>query len=86
MDIYEECKQETNKSSSNKVKTLLEKLNKKDAESLKRALLDPAISTRTIARVLESNKIDCGVWALNTWRRQNGVERVSTHSLVKENK
>ena len=86
MDIYEECKLESNKSPTNKVKILLDTLNKKDAEGLRKALLDPNISTRTIARVLEGNKIDCGVWAINTWRRQNGVQRSSTHSLIKENK
>ena len=86
MDIYEECKQEAIKSSTNKVEVLLETLNKKDAESLKKALLDPAISTRTIARVLESNKIECGVWAINKWRRHKGIALSSTHTLIKENK
>lgn len=81
MDFYEECKSETNQHQSLKVDNLLASLNKKDAESLKKALLDPDVPTRAIERVLRKNKIECGCWAINQWRRTNGITLRTTNTL-----
>lgn len=74
MDFYEQCKTDANQKKQLKVDIVLQELDKKDAESLKKALLDDTIPSRTIARVLEGNSIDCGVWAVNQWRKSNGVK------------
>jgi len=66
-----------------KVDNLLISLNKKDADSLRKALLDPDISTRSINRVLEGNKIDCGCWAINAWRKANNVTLRDSRALKK---
>lgn len=73
MDFYEECKSDTKHHSESKVEQLLSTLDKKESESLRKALLDSAISTRTIERVLQKNKINCGMWAINQWRREQNV-------------
>jgi hypothetical protein len=85
MDIYEQCKADAEKNSSMKVDVLLGNLSKKDADSLRKALLDATIPTRAICRVLEENKIECGMWAVNKWRKANGVVLKSTQ-LFMENK
>ncbi len=74
MDIYEECKIQASRSVKLKVDYFLTELPKKDAEGLKKALLDEVISSRTISRVLSENGIECGVWAINQWRRVNKVK------------
>lgn len=81
MDFYEECKSETKQNQSLKVDNLLASLNKKDAESLKKALLDPDVPTRAIERVLHKNKIDCGCWAINQWRKANGIILRTTNTI-----
>ena len=81
MDFYEECKSETKQQKSLKVDNLLASLSKKDAESLKKALLDPDVPTRAIERVLHNNKIDCGCWAINQWRKNHGIALRSSHAL-----
>lgn len=82
MDFYEQCKTDANHKKQLKVDVVLQELDKKDAESLKKALLDETIPSRTIARVLEGNSIDCGVWAVNQWRKTNGI-RSQYGSVVK---
>lgn len=74
MDFYEQCKTDANHKKQLKVDVVLQELDKKDAESLRKALLDETIPSRTIARVLEGNSIDCGVWAVNQWRKSNGIK------------
>lgn len=86
MDIYEQCKVDAAKFATNKVVVLLEQLDKKEAQSLKKALLDPTIPTRAIERVLQANNIDCGMWAINSWRKKNGIKLTSTRSLKRDNK
>ena len=81
MEIYEQCKSEAKQNHNLKVDNLLNSLDKKDSESLKKALLDSSIATRAIARVLEANNISCGMWAINQWRRTNGVELKATYSF-----
>ena len=81
MEIYEQCKSETKQSNVLKVDNVLASLEKKDSESLKKALLDSSISTRAIARVLETNDIGCGIWAINQWRRVNGIGLTSPTSF-----
>lgn len=80
MDFYEQCKTDANQNKQLKVDAVLQELDKKDSESLRKALLDETIPSRTIARVLEGNSIDCGSWAINQWRRTNGVKVYSTSS------
>ena len=81
MDIYEQCKSDPKQHLLSKVDVVLKTLDKKDAESLRKALLDPSISTRTIERVLGDNNVGCGVWAINKWRKTNGVKLVSTAAI-----
>jgi len=81
MDFYEECKSDTKQHKSLKVDNLLASLNKKDAESLKKALLDPDVPTRAIERVLLNNKIECGCWAINQWRKTNGITLRSSNAI-----
>ena len=81
MDIYEQCKSDTKQHPVSKVDVVLESLDKKDAESLKKAFLDPSISTRTIERVLENNNVSCGLWAINRWRKTNNVKLKSTSAI-----
>jgi hypothetical protein len=81
MDLYEQCKKDSNKNICLKVDALLKALPKKDAESLKKALLDENVSTRAIARVLEENNYTCGIWAINKWRKLNNVISKSTHAI-----
>jgi hypothetical protein len=86
MDIYEECKTQTNRLAKLKVDYFLTELPKKDAESLRSALLDDVISSRTISRVLLENGIECGVWAINQWRRVNKVKSSNRSTHVKVTK
>ena len=86
MDIYEQCKADAEKNSNTKVEALLKTLSKKDADSLRKAMLDPAIPTRAICRVLEENKINCGMWAINKWRKSNGIELKASQKLYVEKK
>lgn len=81
MDFYEQCKTDVSQHKQLKVDAVLQELEKKDSESLKKALLDETIPSRTIARVLEGNSIDCGVWAVNQWRKSNGVRVYSSSSM-----
>lgn len=83
MDFYEECKSDTKQRQTLKVDNLLKSLNKKDAESLRKALLDQDVPTRSIERVLRSNKIECGAWAINTWRKANNIKLRSSNMLGK---
>lgn len=78
MDIYEQCAKEAKKVNKRKVDSVLEQLPKKDAESLKKALLDENVPTRSIQRVLMQNSINCGNWAINQWRRDNQVTTFTT--------
>lgn len=73
MDFYEQCKSDANQRPTSKVEHLLSTLDKKEAESLRKALLDPAIPSRAIERVLQKNKINCGLWSINQWRKANEV-------------
>jgi len=73
MDFYEACKSDAKQQKMLKVDILLGSLNKKDADSLRKALLDSDVPTRSIKRVLEENKIDCGCWSINAWRKANNV-------------
>lgn len=73
MDFYEECKSDASLHSTSKLEQLLLNLDKKEAESLRKALLDPSIPSRTIERVLQKNKISCGLWSINTWRKDHEV-------------
>jgi hypothetical protein len=73
MDFYEECKSDANLHSTSKLEQLLSRLDKKEAQSLREALLDPSIPSRTIERVLRKNKISCGLWSINNWRQENKV-------------
>ena len=81
MDFYEQCKTDANHKKQLKVDVVLKELDKKDSESLKRALLDETIPSRAIARVLEGNSIDCGVWAVNQWRKKNDVKVYPTSAM-----
>ena len=81
MDIYEQCKSDPKQHQLSKVDVVLKTLDKKDAESLRKALLDPSISTRTIERVLGDNNVGCGVWAINNCRKTNWVKLVSTAAI-----
>jgi hypothetical protein len=81
MDFYEQCRADSNKNVGLKVDALLQALPKKDADSLKKALLDETISSRAIARVLEENNYNCGMWAINKWRKSNNVILKSTHMI-----
>ena len=81
MDIYEQCKSDTKQHQISKVDVVLKSLPKKDSESLKKALLDPSISTRTIERVLSDNNVHCGLWAINNWRKKNNVKLKSTSNI-----
>lgn len=83
MDFYEECKSDAKQHSTSKVEHLLSTLDKKESESLRKALLDSSISTRTIERVLQKNKINCGVWAINQWRKAHNVP-LSTKVLIED--
>ena len=82
MDIYEQCKSDAQQHSLNKVDVVLESLDKKDAESLRKALLDPSMSTRTIERVLRDNDVCLRQWAINSWRKENGVKLKSNNSIA----
>jgi 16S rRNA U1498 N3-methylase RsmE len=82
MDIYEQCKTEVKQHTKSKIESVLLELDKKDAESLKKALLDETIPSRAIARVLEQNSIECGIWAINQWRKKNGV-KIYSSSMTK---
>jgi hypothetical protein len=82
MNIYEQCKTEVKQQTQSKLESVLLELDKKDAESLKEALLDETIPSRAIARVLEQNSIECGVWAINQWRKKSGV-RVYSSSMTR---
>lgn len=73
MDFYEECKSDASRRTTSKVEQLLSRLDKKEAQSLREALLDPSIPSRTIERVLRKNKISCGLWSINNWRQENKV-------------
>jgi len=84
MDIYEQCKSDSKQINSLKMDNILNSLEKKDSESLKKALLDTSISSRAIARVLSTNNIDCGMWAINQWRRDNGVKLKTTSSYERK--
>jgi hypothetical protein len=81
MGIYEQCKSDTNQNQISKVDVVLQSLSKADSEGLKKALLDPTISTRAIERVLENNNIICGLWAINNWRKKNNVKLKSTSAI-----
>jgi hypothetical protein len=81
MDFYEQCKTDAKHTKQLKVDLVLGELDKKDSESLKKALLDETIPSRAIARVLEANSIDCGIWAVNQWRKNNGVKVYATSSI-----
>ena len=81
MNIYEQCKSDSSKNEMCKVDVVLKSLSKQDAESLKKALLDSTISTRTIERVLESNNVRCGSWAINKWRKMNNVKLKSNSAI-----
>lgn len=85
MDIYEQCKTDAKQknTTASKIDVVLSELSKKDAESLKKALLDENIPTRTIERVLRENGIECGQWAINHWRRTNKV-KLYTSSMTKK--
>lgn len=85
MGIYEQCKSDTNQTQMSKVDVVLQSLGKQDAESLKKALLDESIPTRSIQRVLKSNKINCGLWAINQWRQANGI-KLKSNSAIEEKK
>jgi hypothetical protein len=80
MDIYEQCKTDSKQINSLKVDNVLDSLDKKDSESLKKALLDTSISSRAIARVLHTNNIDCGMWAINQWRRAHNIKLKTSSS------
>lgn len=82
MDIYEQCKTQAQRVTKLKVDVVLDQLPKKDAEGLRKALLDEAIPSRTIERVLLENNIECGVWAINQWRRVNKIK--SSAPAIKE--
>jgi len=81
MGIYEQCKSDNDRNQISKIDVVFQSLNKKDSESLKKALLDPSISTRAIGRVLKSNNIVCGLWAINSWRKKNNVKLKSNSSI-----
>lgn len=81
MDIYEQCLEEAKKVNKLKIDCLLEQLSKKDAESLKKALLDENVPARSIQRVLVQNKIKCGNWSINQWRRENNVKTFTSTSV-----
>ena len=55
MDIYEQCKTQANRVTRLKIDVVLEQLSKKDADSLKKALLDETIPSRGIEKVLIDN-------------------------------
>lgn len=74
MDFYDECKTDAKQHSISKIEYLLSTLDKKESESLRKALLDSSIPSRTIERVLQKNKINCGIWSINQWRKANGVD------------
>lgn len=74
MDIYEQCKTQAQRVTKLKVDVVLSQLPKKDSEGLRKALIDEAIPSRTIERVLMENDIECGVWAINQWRRVNKIK------------
>lgn len=78
MDIYEQCKTQAQRVTKLKVDVVLGQLSKKDSDGLRKALLDEAIPSRTIERVLLENDIECGVWAINQWRRVNKVKSNTT--------
>lgn len=81
MDIYDACKLDSKNKRRLKVDAVLATLSKKDSESLIKAMLDPDISTHSIERVLKGNNIDCGCWAINQWRRANGIKLRSTNGI-----
>ncbi len=74
MDIYEQCKTQADRITKLKIDIVLEQLSKKDADSLRQALLDENIPSRSIERVLMENSVECGQWAINRWRRENKVK------------
>jgi hypothetical protein len=78
MDIYEQCKTQANRVTQLKIDVVLEQLSKKDADSLRKALLDETIPSRGIERVLIDNNIDCGKFAINRWRQKNNVKTFTT--------
>ena len=81
MDFYEQCRADADKNSGLKVDALLQALPKKDADSLRKALLDDSISTRAIVRVLEENNYKCGMWAINKWRKEHDIILKTTHMI-----
>lgn len=81
MDFYDECKADARQRSTSKIEQLLSTLDKKESESLRKALADPAIPSRTIERVLQKNKINCGVWSVIQWRKANNIP-VSAKALI----
>lgn len=80
MDIYEECKKASHTTKTPKMDILLGELPKKDAESLKQALLDEVISSTTIQRVLMENGIKMGKWSILEWRRLNKAKSTATET------
>lgn len=84
MDFYKDCKEEVSRTNSLKVDNLLASLSKSDADNLKKALLDKEIPSRAIQRVLLKNKIKCGAWAINQWRKENGIVLQNSKSQLSE--
>lgn len=84
MDFYKACKSDTRQRQALKVDLLLESMHKKDAESLRKAMLDQNISTRSIKRVLGENKIICGCYAINAWRQANKIKLTSSRETKRE--
>lgn len=84
MDIYEQCKIVVIKNKNKlRLDVVLEQLPKKDRESLRKALLDESVPSRTIEKVLIENQINCSNWSINRWRRENNVNVYNSPILGK---
>lgn len=84
MDIYEQCKIVVIKNKNKlRLDVVLEQLPKKDRESLRKALLDESVPSRTIEKVLIENQINCSNWSINRWRRVNNVNVYNSPILGK---
>lgn len=74
MDFYSQCKTDSVQKKTGKLDRIIAGLSKDDASSLIRALEDVSISSRTISGVLMSHNYKVGKWAVNEWRKRNGID------------